>query len=147
MIHQTNSLHARVEEGKIREEKLKGKIAELEAKNKQLTKQLFGRKSEKGKAKSEGTSDDHLDKEEEPKRKRGQQPGNPAPKRREQPNIPTIEEHVDFEKEDQCCQTCGLDWLPFFQNEESQVHEVEIKAHTRKIIRHCYKQGCQCNDL
>jgi hypothetical protein len=42
------------------------------------------------------------------KKKRGQQPGRPAPKRRDDSHLPTREETVDVPEATKVCACCGL---------------------------------------
>jgi exonuclease VII large subunit len=78
---------AQFQRSKEREAKLERKIEELEAKVKQLEHQLFGQKSEK-KNRSETSSPPGGG----GKRPRGQQRGNPGPKRRNHEHLPPVEE-------------------------------------------------------
>ena len=140
-----NIFHGLLEAAKKREEKLKDDLAQAEAKIRQLNKQAFGRKAEQGKKKSEGL--EQTQNHENKKRKRGQQQGNPPPKRREYPDLPVIPEIVDMNEGEGACPKYGLSTQPFFRDETSEVIEVVVKAHIRKITRKCYIPGCKCGLL
>jgi hypothetical protein len=130
------------ETAKEREQKLKEELAHSEAKVKHLQKQIFGKKTEKGKKKSESLSS--LNQEGEVERKRGQQPKYPPPKRREHPDVPVHPEIIDLGEDEKNCEECGLPAQPFFKDEVTEIKEIVVKAHIRKIIRKCYVPGCQC---
>ena len=121
-----------------REKKLKEEIEQLEAKVKLREQQLFGRKSEKG---GKGK------KNEKPKGsggKRGQRAGGKGHGRRNYDHLPVEVEIMEL-SEDQCrCSTCGLPFNSTGDAEQSEMLEVEVKAHIRRIIRPKYTPGCSC---
>ena len=131
-------LHERM--GGKREE-LQEEIQQLQARIKDLERQLFGRKSEKNRS---GKSDSARAKGS--KKKRGQQPDNPGPPRRDTSNLPVQDEILGL-SESQCqCPLCGM---PFEEkkslgSEDSELIEIDVKAHKRRIRRKRYQPGCQC---
>lgn len=122
-----------------REIKLKEKNAELKAKLRLRERQLFGRKSEKGSKDSESGN---------PKRSnnpRGQQPGSKGHGRRDYSHLPADKEYHDL-PEDKCfCTRCGLPFESFSGTEDSEIVEIEVKAHRRVIKRKRYTPTCSCN--
>ncbi len=124
-------------------DKLNITIKYQEGKIRDLTNRIFGKKSEK---KSSGEKDGEVkNKVSGEKRKRGQQPGTEGHGRTKRPDLPRVEEAVDFSKIPKCPE-CGTAYLPDGQK-ESEIIEVEVKAHTRVIQRSCMKKGCTCKGI
>ena len=125
-------------------DKLRQEVLLKDAKIKDLQSRLFGKKSEKSKPlKSEkgGQGDSPS------KRKRGQQPGSQGHGRTKRPDLPVIDEQSDLAEDEKRCPSCGLEHLPRpALDEHSDVIEVEVKAHTRRIRRLAYTRnpGCTC---
>jgi transposase len=117
---------------------LERRTAELEATLRLREQQLFGRKSEVGKAPSEATPSA------KPKKPRGQQPGQPSPPRRAYSHLPAVEEFLDLPAEQQRCSCCGLPFESFPGTEDSEVLEVEVKAYRRVLRRRRYRPACAC---
>ena len=115
-------------------EENKGKIRDLKSR-------LFGRKTEKKKTakKEEGSQPKPS------KRKRGQQPGSKGHGRTDRPDLPRTEELIDFPDVPQCPE-CGAFYTPD-ESKESEIIEVEVKAHKRVIIRSCMKKSCSCKGV
>jgi len=133
------SCHAKAIE---REVLLKQKVEELKAKVRLRERQLFGRKSEKGaKGQQCGTEQD---KENSKKRKRGQQPGSKGHGRRRHENLPSEEEIWALSDDEQVCPRCGLPLEPQGWTEDSEIVEVEVRAHRRIIRRRRYRRTCSC---
>jgi transposase len=130
------------ERAKAREDQLKDTIQELEAKLTLREHQLFGRKTEQGTGTDTSSCPDLP-----PSRKRGQQRGKPGHGRRRQTQLPVKEEFHELPSEEQCCPHCGLPYAPFPGTEDSEVVEVEVKAHVRRIRRRRYQPTCACPDL
>jgi transposase len=133
--------HARA---KAEIDKLRQEVLLKDAKIKDLRNRLFGKKSEKSKPlKSEkgGQGDSPS------KRQRGQQPGSQGHGRTKRPDLPVIHEQSDLSEDAKRCPTCGLEHLPRpALDEHSDVIEVEVKAHRRRIRRPAYTRnpGCTC---
>jgi transposase len=128
--------------------KAKWRIAELEQRNAFLEaklrlreQQLFGKKSEAGAARSEALATPNPT----PKKPRGQQPGKPGPQRRDHSHLPAVAEVLELPKDQQCCSCCGLPFEPFPGTEDSEILEVEVKAHRRVIRRRRYRRACSCS--
>jgi len=127
---------------KAREEQLKEQLKELQAKLKLREQQLFGHKSEQ----SPGGSEKHSS-QSHPKKPRGQQPGAPGHGRRHHDQLPVKEELYELPPEERCCPNCGLPYVSFPGTEDSEVVEVEVKAHVRRIKRKRYQPTCSCPAL
>jgi len=107
-----------------------------------LTNRLFGKKGEKkGSKKKDGEPKNTTPEE----RERGQQPGSEGHGRTERPDLPRVEEPVDFSEIPKCSE-CGTAYL-FDGKKESEIIEVEVKAYTRVIKRSCMKKGCTCKGV
>ncbi len=119
-------------------DELKIKMAESEAKIKLRERQLFGKKSEKGGKKSESNGSKPK------KRPRGQQRGGKGHGRRDHSHLPAKEEESDLPEDERCCSNCGLPFDLFPDTEDSEILEVEVRAHRRIIRRKKYKPACYC---
>jgi transposase len=102
---------------------------------------LYGRKTEKGKTKSEGG------KNKAPKRPRGQQEKSKGHGRTLLENLPVEEEFVDLPEDEKYCPCCGLphEESPF--TEDSEVLEIQVRGYRRRYRRKSYKPTCHCNTL
>jgi len=135
------ALHARA---KSEIDKLRQEALFKDAKIKDLQNRLFGKKSEKRsplKSEKGGQGDSPS------KRKRGQQPGSQGHGRTKRPDLPVIHEQSDLAEDEKRCPSCGLEHLPRpALDEHSDVIEVEVKAHVRRIRRLAYTRnpGCTC---
>ncbi len=136
------SMHQR---SKCREEQLKEKVKELEAKIKLREQQLFGRKSEQGHRREDAVG--QADKPTSPPRPRGQQRGKPGHGRRPRKELPVHEEIHELPSDECRCPDCGLPYETFGSTEDSEEVEVEVKAHVRRIKRKRYKRRCSCPGL
>jgi transposase len=132
--------HARALE---REEALKAVVAERDATIRDLKQRLFGRSRETTPGSEASPAGDRGVK----KRNRGQQPGNPSPPRREHPGLVVREEVHALSGVDAACPQCGKDVVPFHRDEVSEVHEVEVRAYTRRIVKRCGRPTCSCGRL
>jgi len=125
----------------LRENKLKQIVKEQAGKIRDLRNRVFGKKTEKGSPKkNEGKIGPST-----PKRPRGQQPGSKGHGRTVRPDLPQREEKVNF-PELPTCAKCGQPYLPD-ESKEAEIVEVEVRAHTRKIVRCCMKKGCSCKGV
>jgi transposase len=130
-------------QAKERETQLEKRTWELEARIKQFEHQLFGKKSEK-KSRSQKCSSSSSESPAGGKRKRGQQPGNPGPQRRDYDHLPKVEEQRDLSEDQKRCPTCQLPYEPFPGTEDSETIEIDVRAHRRVIRRKRYRRTCQC---
>ena len=78
------------------------------------------------------------------KRARGQQPGKPSPAKRDYSHLPAVDEVRDLPPELQHCHDCGQPFVAFSTTDDSEILEIEVKAHRRVIHRRKYRPGCAC---
>src|SRR5436190_95250 len=116
-------------------EQLRGEIRKLQA-------ERFGRRSEK---QSGSDRDNELEDPADvtPKRPRGRQPGQPAPRRRDYSHLPAREQFIDLPEAEPICPHCGLP-LKACGTEDSEQLEIEIAAYRRVIRRRRGQRTCRC---
>jgi len=124
-----------------REEALKKIIKEQGGQIRDLKNRLFGKKSEK---KSSGKKEGGA-KPTDPKRPRGQQPGSKGHGRTTRENLPHVDESINFSDVPKCSK-CGTAYIRD-ESRESEIIEVDVKAHKRIIIRSCMKKDCSCKGV
>ena len=86
------SMHAGALE---RNAKLQAELDQAKAEIRQLKAERFGKQSEKQSSTDRSNDLDDPQQQAAPKKKRGQQPGRPAPKRRDYSHLPAREEQID----------------------------------------------------
>src|SRR6516165_2739594 len=123
-----------------REALLKQQIEQLRAQLRLREQQLFGRKAETVAATTPTTTD----RNDPPRKRRGQQPGRKGPRRRNYSHLPAAIEERDLPGATCCCQRCGRPFAPVSDTEDSTILEVEVKAYRRVIRRHRYRPTCDC---
>lgn len=128
--------HARAIE---REKALEKELEEARAEIRDLRQRLYGRKSEKA-----APRDDRTFTGGGSSRPRGQQKGAKGHGRTPRPQLPVEVEIQDVPGGTPCCPTCQLPYVEFFRTEDSDVIEVQVRAHIRRIKRKMYRRGCQC---
>ncbi|MEA3342268.1 MAG: IS66 family transposase, partial [Chloroflexota bacterium] len=79
-----------------------------------------------------------------PQRPRGQQRDASGPPRRDHSHLPVVEEFVELPSEETTCPMCGKPASEMNETEDSEVIEVEVRAHRRKIRRKRYRRTCDC---
>jgi transposase len=116
-------------------EQLRGEIRKLQA-------ERFGRRSEK---QSGGDRSNQLDDpaDAKPKRRRGRQLGQPAPRRRDYSHLPIREQFIALPEAEQICPDCGLP-LKACGTEDSDQLEIEIIVYRRVIRRRRGQRTCGC---
>jgi transposase len=116
-------------------EQLRGEIRKLQA-------ERFGRRSEK---QSSSDRSHELDDpaNTEPKRPRGRQPGQPAPRRRDYSHLPVREQFLELPEAEQVCPLCGQP-LKACGSEDSEQIEIEIIVFRRVIHRRRGQRTCDC---
>jgi transposase len=115
-------------------------IDRLKAEVRGLRQQLFGRKSEKGKAEPIP-----LGLEKVPSgRRRGQQPGCVGHGRRDHSHLPAMVTPVDLPADQRCCPRCHQPYAEFPGTEDSATIEIDVRAHRRVIRRKRYRRTCSC---
>jgi transposase len=116
---------------------------QLRGENRNLQAERFGRRSEKQSSRDRSNElEDPADAQ--PKRSRGRQPGQPAPRRRDYSHLPTREQVVALPEADQVCPKCGLS-LKACGSEDSQQLEIEIVVYRRVIRRQRGQRTCGCS--
>ena len=136
-----------LDRARAREELLKQQIEQLNARIRYLEKRVYGRKSEKDRAKSKSESYRSSFSDNEPKRSKGHQPGSAGHGRRDYGHLPVQEEI--FELDEAVCPHCGRPYQEdtFLGTEDSELIEVEVRAYRRKIRRKKYRKCCRCGDI
>jgi transposase len=112
-----------------------------------LQDKLFGRRSEKS---AQGNrSNDLFDPAEATAtaRKRGAQPGHAGHGRRDYSHLPVVEEFVALPEESLICPICGKPAAMMSDTEDSEVLEIDVRAHRRRIRRRRYRAVCDCDPV
>jgi transposase len=132
------------EQAKRKHEKVQKKIDSLRAENRQLKDRLFAAKSEKKPSKDRSNGLDDPKAVNTPRQPRGHQPDAPGPQRRDHSHLPVVEEEVELPSDETACLKCGKPAAEMSETEDSEVIEVEVRAHRRKIRRKRYRRTCDC---
>src|SRR5918995_1375120 len=122
-----------------REAVLKAEVGAHEATIRALKQRLYGKKSEQS-ASPERVGESKLART----RKRGQQPGSQGHGRSDRSALPVVREVHDLSEAAKHCPACGEAFLPFPGTEASDIIEVQVQAHIRRIQRPRYKKTCGC---
>jgi transposase len=126
-------------------EQLKEELDQSRGETRALQDKLFGRKSEKS---THGNrSNDLVDPEEVPAavKKRGAQPGHAGHGRRDYSHLPVQEEFVPLPEEALACPHCGELAVMMSVTEDSELTEINVRAHRRRIRRRRYRATCNCD--
>jgi transposase len=124
---------------------LEQRIEQLEGEKRQLQADLFGRRSETKPLKDRSNHlDDPQDDSRHPKRKRGQQPENHGPQRRDYSRLPVREEFLELPPEQSVCPDCGQPLRLRSDTEDSEQIEIEVCAYRLKLQRRRYERTCTC---
>jgi transposase len=115
---------------------------QLRGENRKLQAERFGRRSEKQSG-SDRSNELEDPADAKPKRPRGRQPGQPAPRRRDYSPLPTREQFLDLPEVEQICPDCGLP-LKACGSEDSEQLEIEIVVYRRVIRRRRRQRTCGC---
>jgi transposase len=128
-----------------RNEQLAEELRQAKGEIRTLLDERFGRKSEK--ATSTDRSNDLFDPLEPsvPSRKRGAQPGQEGHRRRDYSHLPVVEEFVSLPTESLCCPICGKPATMMSASEDSELLEIDVRAHRRRIRRRRYRAMCDCD--
>ena len=118
-----------------RNEQLAEELRQAKGEIRTLRDEQFGRKSEK--ATQTDRSNDLFDPLESsvPSRKRGAQPGQEGHGRRDYSHLPVEEEFVSLPEESLCCSICGRPATMMSSTEDSEVLEIDVRAHRRQLRR------------
>jgi transposase len=128
-----------------RNEQLSEELRQAKGQIRTLQDKLFGRKSEKP-ARAD-RSNDLFDPVEAcvPSRMRGAQPGHAGHGRRDYSHLPVQEEFVPLPAELLACPICGKPAAMMSAREDSELLEIEVRAHRRRIRRRRYRVLCHCD--
>jgi len=135
------SLHARAVE---RNEKLQTKFNESMAEVRQLKAERFGKQSEKQSPTDRSNDLDDPQQQATPKKKRGQQPGRPAPKRRDYSHLPAREQQVDLPEDAKVCDGCGKPLADLGYRDDREQIEIETTVYRQVVRRKRYRPTCKC---
>ena len=122
---------------------LKQELECAQAEIRDLKQRLYGKHSEKGTTLSEAQADDTTI----PPRPRGQGRGSKGHGRTPRPHLPVIEEWRALPSDEQACPLCNASFDLFPGTEDSNIIEIDVKAHVRKIKCQRYKKTCQCPNV
>jgi len=124
---------------------LEQRIDQLEGEKRQLQADLFGKRSETKPLKDRSNHlDDPQDDSQHPKRKRGQQPENHGPQRRDYSRLPVREKFLELPPEQCVCPDCGQPLRLRSDTEDSEQIEMEVCAYRLKLQRRRYERTCTC---
>ena len=125
--------------------KLQAELDQAKAEIRQLKAERFGKSTEK--QASSDRSNELVDPNAPvvPKKKRGQQPGRPAPKRRDYSHLPVQEEVLDVSDESKVCGCCGLTMESIGLSDEHEQIEIETIIYRRVVRRKRYRRTCACD--
>jgi len=135
------SMHARAVEQNT---KLRAELDQSRAEIRQLKSERFGKQSEKQSATDRSNHLDDPQDQATPKKKRGQQPGRPAPKRRGYSHLPAREQQIDLPEDSKVCDCCGKPLADLGHSEDSEQIEIETVVYRRVVRRKRYRRTCEC---
>ncbi len=135
------SMHARAVEGNT---KLKAELDEAQAEIRQLKDERFGKQSEKQSATDRSNDLDDPQQRSAPKKRRGQQPGRPSPKRRDYSHLPARETQIDLPEHAKVCDCCGKPLVDLGHSDDREQIEIETKVYRRVVRRKRYRRTCDC---
>jgi transposase len=126
-------------------EQLKEELDQSRGQTRALQNKLFGRKSEKSALSDR--SNDLFDPEEltAAAKQRGAQPGHAGHGRRDYSHLPVEEEFLLLPAARLACPICGKPAAMISATEDSDVLEIEVRAHRRRIRRRRYRPSCDCD--
>ena len=135
------SQHARAVD---RNTKLQDELDQARAEIRQLKAERFGKQSEKRSASDRSNQLDDPQEQVTPKRKRGQQPGRPTPKRRDYSHLPVREELIDLPEDAKVCACCGKPLADLGSSDAVEQIEIETLVYRRVSRRKRYRRTCDC---
>ncbi len=136
------SMHARAVE---RNTKLQAELDQSKAEIRQLKAERFGKQSEKQSSTDRSNDLDDPQEQATPK-KRGQQPGRPAPKRRDYTHLSAREEQIDLPDDEKVCACCGKPLAGLGESDAVEQIEIETIVYRRVVRRKRYRRTCDCRD-
>ena len=123
-------MHARAVE---RNTKLQAELDSAKAEIRQLKAERFGKQSEKQSATDRSNDLDDPQNPATSKKKRGQQPGRPAPKRRDYSHLSAREELIDLAGDAKICDCCGKPLADLGLTDAVEQIEIETIVYRRVI--------------
>ena len=127
---------------KEREEAVQQQVQQLQAEIRALQQRFTGAKSKT--AQTTTTPDKPPADTSKAKRRRGQQPGNPGPQRRDHGHLPVVLEIVDLPEGQRLCACCGKPFAVMEQTDDGDILEIEVRAQRRRYCRKRYRPTCNC---
>lgn len=127
-----------------RNAKQQAELDKAKAEIRQLKDERFGKKTEKQSPSDRTNRLDDPTEQPAPKKKRGRQPGSPAPQRRDYSHLPARFQDVDVPDAEKVCACCGLPLEGLGQNEDSEQIEIETVTYRRVVRRKRYRRTCEC---
>jgi transposase len=124
--------------------KLQAELDQAKAEIRQLKAERFGKRSEKQSSTDRSNQLSDPQTPVSPKKRRGQQPGKPAPQRRDYSHLPVCEEVVDVAEQDKVCPCCGLSLESVGYGADHEQIEIETVVYRRVIKRKRYRRTCSC---
>ena len=137
------SMHARAVD---RNTEFQAELDQAKAEIRQLKAERFGKQSEKSSAIDRSNHLDDPQEQATPQKKRGQQPGRPAPKRRDYSHLPVREERIDLPENFKVCDGCGQPLADLGYKGDSGQIEIETTVYRRVTRRKRYRRTCDCGD-
>lgn len=134
----SNYWQSRHKDAVLREICLKTENENLQARIRYLENQLYGHKNE------QHVKSELRPKNNEPKRKRGQQVGHKSHGRRDYSNLPASEEEISLDDKLCFCTKCGLPFLEMPDTEDGEILTIEVKGYRRIYRRKKYTPSCSC---
>ena len=126
--------------------KLQAELDQAKAETRQLTAERFGKQSEKQSTADRSNQLDDPPQQAATKNKRGQQPGRPAPRRRDYSHLPAREETIDLPDEAKVCAGCGKPLSDLGCTDDSEQIEIETTVYRRVIRRKRCRRTCDCEN-
>ena len=137
------SMHARAAQ---RNTKLQAELDQSKAEIRQLKSERFGKQSEKQSATDRSNHLDDPQDQAAPRKKRGQQPNRPAPKRRDYSHLPARDELIDVPEDAKVCACCGKPLADLGNSEPVEQIEIETTVYRRVVRRKRFRRTCECTD-
>lgn len=135
------SMHARAVERNL---ELQAELEQAKAEIRQLQAERFGKQSEKQSATDRSNDLDDPQERAKPKNKRGQQPGRPAPRRRDYSHLPVREGLIDLPEDAKVCDGCGKPLADLGYRDDGEQIEIETVVYRRVVRRTRYRRTCDC---
>lgn len=125
-----------------REAALKQENEGLQAQIRNLKQRLYGKRSEKTVTQSEVQTNAGKS-----SRSRGQAPNSQGHGRTSRPHLPITEEWHALPSNQQRCPQCAKPYIGTSKTADSDIIEIAVAAHVRRIKRRCYRKGCGCPEV